>query len=85
MKIKLFVFGIEINTKYMRKSNIEFEQVISRGCGLDVHHDTVVATVMGKGIKTENRTFGTTLRNVSWQQRKCRQKKVQEHVRETND
>lgn len=44
----------------MGKSNIEFEQVIDRGCGLDVHRDTVVATVMGKGIKTETRTFGTT-------------------------
>ena len=44
----------------MKKSNIEFEQVIERGCGLDVHRDTVVATVMGKGIKTETRTFGTT-------------------------
>ncbi len=44
----------------MRKDNIEFEQVIARGCGLDVHRDTVVATVMGKGIKTETLTFGTT-------------------------
>jgi len=44
----------------MGKSSIEFEQVIDRGCGLDVHRDTVVATVMGRGIKTETRTFGTT-------------------------
>ena len=44
----------------MKPDNIEFEQVIERGCGLDVHRDTVVATVMGKGIKTETRTFGTT-------------------------
>jgi len=44
----------------MGKSKIEYEQVIDRGCGLDVHRDTVVATVMGKGIKTETRTFGTT-------------------------
>jgi transposase len=44
----------------MRKNNIEFEQVIERGCGLDVHRDTVVATVMGSGIKTETRTFSTT-------------------------
>ncbi len=44
----------------MKKSNIEFEQVIDRGCGLDVHRDTVVTTVMGNGIKTETRTFGTT-------------------------
>lgn len=44
----------------MEKQTIEFEQVIERGCGLDVHRDTVVATVMGNGIKTETRTFGTT-------------------------
>jgi len=44
----------------MAKRTIEFEQVIERGCGLDVHRDTVVATVMGKGIQTETRTFGTT-------------------------
>jgi len=44
----------------MKRNNIEFEQVIERGCGLDVHRDTVVATVMGKGIITETRTYDTT-------------------------
>lgn len=44
----------------MGKSSIEYEQVIDRGCGLDVHRDTVVATVMGKGVSIETRTFGTT-------------------------
>jgi transposase len=44
----------------MKRDTVEYEQVIDRGCGLDVHRDTVVATVMGKGIKTETRTFGTT-------------------------
>jgi transposase len=44
----------------MGKSSIEYEQVIDRGCGLDVHRDTVVATVMGKGVQVETRTFGTT-------------------------
>ena len=46
----------------MEKTELDlgFEQVIDRGCGLDVHRDTVVATVMGRGIKTETRTFGTT-------------------------
>ena len=44
----------------MRKKNIEYEQVIDKCCGLDVHRDTVVATVMGKGIKPQTRTFGTT-------------------------
>ncbi len=44
----------------MGNSSIEYEQVIERGCGLDVHRDTVVATVMGKGVPIETRTFGTT-------------------------
>jgi transposase len=44
----------------MGRDNIEFEQVIERGCGLDVHRDTVVATVMGKGLQTQTLTFGTT-------------------------
>jgi len=44
----------------MEKRTIEYEQVIERGCGLDVHRDTVVATVMGKGIATETRTYHTT-------------------------
>jgi transposase len=44
----------------MANNELEFEQVIDRGCGLDVHRDTVVATVMGKGLKTATRTFGTT-------------------------
>jgi transposase len=41
------------------KTNDGFEQVIEKGCGIDVHRDNVVATVMGKGIKTETRTFST--------------------------
>jgi hypothetical protein len=36
-KLSYFAFGIETNTKYMGKSNVEFEQVIERECGLDVH------------------------------------------------
>ena len=44
----------------MKRNNIEFEQVIERGCGLDVHRDIVVATVMGRGIITETRTYDTT-------------------------
>ena len=42
------------------KEVITFEQLIERGCGLDVHRDTVVVTVMGKDITTETRSFGTT-------------------------
>lgn len=39
--------------------HIAFEQVVRRGCGMDVHRDTVVATVMGEGIKKETRTYST--------------------------
>lgn len=35
------------------------EIIIDKGCGLDVHKETVVACVMGSGIKKEIRTFGT--------------------------
>ena len=33
--------------------------IIDKGCGLDVHKETVVACVMGNGIKKEIRTFST--------------------------
>jgi len=38
---------------------VTFEQVINRGCGLDVHEKTVVATIDGLGLKRETRTFDT--------------------------
>jgi hypothetical protein len=31
--------------------------IIDKGCGLDVHKETVVACVKGSGIKKEIRTF----------------------------
>ncbi len=37
---------------------IEFEQVIERGCGIDVHKSVLVATIKGSGIKEETRTYG---------------------------
>jgi transposase len=38
---------------------VEFEQIVSRGCGLDVHEKTVVATIDGEGLDRETRTFDT--------------------------
>lgn len=38
---------------------ITFPQEVQRGCGLDVHKKIVVATIMGKDLKTETREFGT--------------------------
>lgn len=37
--------------------SIEFEQVVERGCGIDVHKSIIVATVRGDGIKEETRSF----------------------------
>jgi transposase len=36
---------------------IEFEQIVSRGCGIDVHKKVLVATIRGKGIKETTRSF----------------------------
>jgi transposase len=33
--------------------------IVERGCGLDVHKETVVACIMGEGIKKEIRTYKT--------------------------
>jgi transposase len=42
------------------KEAVEFRQIVSRGCGLDVHKQTVVATIEGTGLTRESREFGTT-------------------------
>jgi transposase len=45
------------NTKV--KKGITFDQIVSKGCGLDVHKETVVASIAGEGIKPATRTFFT--------------------------
>ena len=39
---------------------VEFERIIHRCCGMDVHQKSVVATIDGAGLKQETRSFGTT-------------------------
>jgi transposase len=39
------------------ENQVEFEQVIERGCGIDVHKSVVVATIRGTGIKEKTRTY----------------------------
>ena len=46
------------------KEKIEFEQVIERGCGLDVHKENVTATITGRGIKQQTREFSTYTRSL---------------------
>ncbi|MFW5886898.1 MAG: IS110 family transposase [Bacteroidota bacterium] len=43
----------------MQKNHIEFEQVVERGCGMDVHKEILVATIQGKGIKTVTKSYST--------------------------
>src|SRR5699024_6321019 len=38
-------------------NNIEFEQVVARGCGIDVHKSLIVATIRGTGIREETRNY----------------------------
>lgn len=40
-----------------QKEHIAFEQVIERGCGIDIHKSILVATIRGLGITEETRTF----------------------------
>jgi len=35
------------------EQKVSFSQVVSRGCGIDVHKKIVVATIDGEGIKKE--------------------------------
>jgi len=44
---------------------VRFEQVVSRGCGLDVHKEVVVATIDGEGIRKVTREFGTFTRSLT--------------------
>jgi hypothetical protein len=41
----------------MSTKAVIFDQVVSRGCGIDVHKQNIVATVRGDGILEECRTF----------------------------
>jgi transposase len=43
----------------MKKNFILFDQVVERGAGMDVHKETIVVTIQGKGIKTETKSFRT--------------------------
>ena len=38
---------------------VNFTQVVRRGCGIDIHRDIAVATIGGEGITTETRSYKT--------------------------
>jgi transposase len=47
------------------ESQVSFTQVVSRGCGIDVHKKMLVATISGEGIRTETREYGTVTRSLT--------------------
>jgi transposase len=43
----------------METPKVEFEQLIARGCGIDVHKETLTATVLVDGLEEESRVYST--------------------------
>jgi len=42
-----------------KKDFIQFDQVVERGAGMDVHKEIIVVTIQGKGIKMQTKSFKT--------------------------
>lgn len=58
------------------QNNIEFEQVIERGCGIDIHKKVLVATIRGSGIKEETRLFDSFTESIEQMRDWLKGKKV---------
>lgn len=41
----------------MEKQGVYFDQIIPRGCGIDVHKSVLVCTIRGEGIREETRSY----------------------------
>lgn len=48
-----------------KAQTVTFEEVVARGCGLDVHKKEIVATVSGTDIEQQTRTFQSTTRSLT--------------------
>ena len=46
-------------------NTVTFPQQVERRCGLDIHKNTVVATIMGEDLPKETREFGTFTRSLT--------------------
>lgn len=49
----------KIQRQKLMKEPITFDQVIERGCGIDVHKKVIVATIRGTGIKETTKTYSS--------------------------
>ncbi len=47
-----------------QQPTVEFAQLVSRGCGLDVHKDVLVATIQGQGLRAQTRSFGAFTQDI---------------------
>jgi transposase len=47
------------------QQKVEFEQMASKCCGMDVHKKEMVATLEGEGITKETRSFPSTTRSLT--------------------
>ena len=45
--------------------SISFDQVVSKGCGLDIHKKLIVATIAGDTIRKQTKEFGATTRSLT--------------------
>ena len=48
----------------MKKQQIKFEQIIDRGCGIDIHKSVLVATIRGTGLKEQTRSYSSFTESV---------------------
>ena len=46
-------------SKTTKSEVVEFEQIVTRGCGIDVHKKNLVATIKGVDLKEQTKTFST--------------------------
>lgn len=60
--VQLYIFVQKI--RIMKKEQVEFEQVIDRGCGIDVHESLLTATIRGTGIVESTREFGAFTKDI---------------------
>lgn len=51
--------SLNIDEVINEKPEIKFDQVVSRGCGIDVHKKIIVVSIGGEGIETTTKTFNT--------------------------
>lgn len=47
------------------EAQVSFSQVVSRGCGIDVHKKLLIGTIRGEVLKSETREFGTFTRSLT--------------------